>query len=126
MLPLTFDPLPLGSIQPQGWLLDQMQLMADGLAGNEYNFYMYVNQSSWLGGDEEYSDLNEAFGYWFNGLVPLAYGLNDEGLKSQVQVAANYVLDHQQADGWSVPRCYSKYLWLTALLGWEMKLEVRE
>jgi hypothetical protein len=126
VLPLTFDPLPLGSIQPQGWLLDQLQLMADGLAGNEYNFYMYVNQSSWLGGDQEYSDLDEAFAYWFNGLVPLAYGLNDDGLKSQVQTAANYVLDHQADDGWSVYLFYSKYLWLTAPLGWATKLEVRE
>lgn len=102
VLPFTFAPLPLGSIQPQGWLLDQMRLMADGLAGNEYWFYLYVKDSSWLGGDQEYSNLNEGFPYWFNGLVPLAYGLNDDVLKSQVQDAANYVLQHQGADGWSV------------------------
>lgn len=82
-----------------------MQLMADGLAGHEYDFYLYVKDSSWLGGDQEYSDLNEGFPYWFNGLVPLAYGLNDDTLKSQVQDAANYVLQHQANDGWLVRLC---------------------
>lgn len=82
-----------------------MQLMADGLAGHEYDFYLYVKDSSWLGGDQEYSDLNEGFPYWFNGLVPLAYGLNDDTLKRQVQDAANYVLQHQADDGWLVSLC---------------------
>jgi hypothetical protein len=73
-----------------------MELMAEGLAGNEAEFYLYVNQSSWLGGDQEYSTLNEAFPYWFNGAVPLAYGLDDERLKAQVQRAVDYVIGHQQ------------------------------
>lgn len=59
LVPFTFDPLPLGSITPSGWLHDQLQLMADGLAGHEHDFYMYVKDSTWLGGDEEYSDLRE-------------------------------------------------------------------
>ncbi|KAK5018466.1 hypothetical protein BJ546DRAFT_1061617 [Cryomyces antarcticus] len=103
LLPFVFEPLPLGSIKPAGWLKDQMQLMADGLAGHEADFYRYVHRSSWTGGDQEYSSLNEAFGYWLNGLIPLAYGLDNDRLKAQVQTAVDYIIGHQQSDGWIGP-----------------------
>ena len=77
-----------------------MELMADGMAGHEFDFYPIVQKNPWLGGDSEYSPLNEGFPYWFNGLVPLAYGLDDSRLKAQINEAMDYVLSHQQANGW--------------------------
>ena len=82
--------------------------MADGLPGHEYEFYSLVRDNPWLGGSSEYSPLNEAFPYWFNGLVPLAYGSNDERLKRQVLEAADYVIGHQQGDGWLGPEIDEK------------------
>ena len=77
--------------------------MADGMPGHEYDFYKIVSENRWLGGEAEYSILNEAFPYWFNGLVPLAYALDDKRLKKQVLEAANYIISHQQEDGWLGP-----------------------
>lgn len=82
---------------------DQLKAMAAGLAGHQFDFYKYVKNSTWLGGDSEYSDLREGFPYWLQGIVPLAYELDDARLKGQIRTAVNYVLAHQQDDGWLGP-----------------------
>ncbi|KAJ9143330.1 Six-hairpin glycosidase-like protein [Pleurostoma richardsiae] len=100
LVPLAFEPLNLGEIKPQGWLHDQLVLQANGLGGHLMDFWKFVSQSAWIGGTSEYSLLHEAFPYWLNAIVPLAYGVNDSRLKAQVRNATDWVLDHQQADGW--------------------------
>ncbi|KAF1815284.1 hypothetical protein P152DRAFT_391965 [Eremomyces bilateralis CBS 781.70] len=103
LIPFVFDPLPLGSIKPAGWLHSELQTMAAGLPGHEYDFYRFVKYSPWLGGDQEYALLNEGFPYWFNGIVPLAYSLDDERLKIQIHGAVSFITAHQAADGWLGP-----------------------
>lgn len=103
LAPFTFDLLPLGSVQPRGWIRDQLTLCANGLSGNLYKFYRYVKDSTWLGGDSEYSPLRESAPYWYNYIVPLAYILDDEELKKQANAFLDYSLNNQHADGWIGP-----------------------
>ncbi|OTB18253.1 hypothetical protein K445DRAFT_373791 [Daldinia sp. EC12] len=96
----VYKPLDLGSVKPLGWFKDQLELEAAGLSGNMFDFYRFVHDSRYIGGSTEYSGLSEASPYWFNGLVPLAFGLGDERILRQVKYYLDYILDHQQEDGW--------------------------
>jgi hypothetical protein len=50
--PQAFVPLPVGSIRPDGWLLEQLKLQAEGLSGHLAMFYPSIADSWWVGGIE--------------------------------------------------------------------------
>ena len=80
--PLTddaFAELPLGAIKPQGWLLDQLERQRDGMTGHLDSLYAPVvgDDNAWIGGE---GDTWERGPYWIDGLLPLAYILDDEVL----------------------------------------------
>ncbi|MGO9468498.1 MAG: beta-L-arabinofuranosidase domain-containing protein [Isosphaeraceae bacterium] len=98
--PPVFVPLPLGSIKPAGWLKDQLRTQAAGLSGHLDEFWPDIKESAWFGGKAEGW---ERVPYWLDGVVPLAYVLDDAALKAKVKKAIDYILDHQHADGWLGP-----------------------
>lgn len=98
--PLAFEPLPLGSIKPAGWLANQLRIQADGLSGHLDEFWPDIKDSGWIGGKQEGW---ERVPYWLDGVVPLAYLLDDDGLKAKVKRYVDYALEHQKEDGWLGP-----------------------
>ncbi|MBO4742440.1 MAG: glycoside hydrolase family 127 protein, partial [Bacteroidales bacterium] len=94
--------LPLGSIEPQGWLLEQLQRQANGLTGHLDEVYPEVMgpDNAWLGGD---GDAWERGPYWIDGLLPLAYILHDEALIAKAQKWVEAMLASQQPDGYFGP-----------------------
>ncbi|RDX48142.1 hypothetical protein OH76DRAFT_1352774 [Lentinus brumalis] len=114
LAPKAFLSLRLGTIKPAGWLHDQLIVQTNGLAGHEHEFYHYVSQSDWIGGDSYYSSLEEAGSYWFNGMIPTGVLVNDPTIQTQVQQFLDYVLDHQDSTGWLGPEVNTtkpRYLW---------------
>ena len=90
-------PLPLGSILPAGWLKTQLRIQADGLTGHLDEVWPDVGPSSgWLGGKGESWERGP---YFVDGLLPLAWQLNDSVLKAKALRFLNWTLDNQQADG---------------------------
>lgn len=99
---VKFLPLPLGTIKPQGHLLKMLELQRDGLSGHLDSIYSLVcgPQNGWLGGK---GDCWERGPYWIDGLVPLAYILNDETLKKKAQEWIEWSIANQRPDGYFGP-----------------------
>jgi hypothetical protein len=99
LIPPKFVPLPVGSLEPEGWLKDQLEIQANGLSGHLHLFWADVENSSWIGGKAD-TGLHERTPYWLNGFVPLAYQLNNKTLIGIVEKYIWYILGHQTSDGW--------------------------
>ena len=100
LLARTFQPLPLRSIHPTGWLLNQLRTQAGGLSGHLDEFWPDVAESGWIGGTAEGWERGP---YWLDGVVPLAFLLDDTRLIDKVHQWVDYILNHQQEDGWLGP-----------------------
>jgi DUF1680 family protein len=103
--PLLLKPyieLPLGAVKPTGWLKDQLLRMKKGMTGNLDELYEPVmgKRNGWLGGD---GDVWERGPYWIDGLLPLAYILEDKALIAKVQPWIEWVLQSQQDNGYFGP-----------------------
>jgi hypothetical protein len=92
-----FARLPLGSIRPRGWLLEQLRLSATGLTGRMPEIWPDVGaENAWLGGSGENWERGP---YYARGLLSLAHALGDEALISQARRWIDWSLDNQSEDG---------------------------
>ena len=96
----VFEPLPLGSIRPKGWLLNQLRIQADGLSGHLDEFWPDIKDSAWFGGN---ADNWERAPYWLDGVVPLAFVLDDPALKTRVEKYMDLIIKRQDRSGWIAP-----------------------
>lgn len=94
--------LPLGSIKPKGWLHEMLVRQKNGASGQMDVLYPSVmgKRNGWLGGD---GDQWERGPYWIDGLLPLAYILDDDVLKAKVQPWIEWALQSQREDGFFGP-----------------------
>jgi DUF1680 family protein len=98
----AFYALPLGSIRPAGWLRDQLLVQAHGLAGHLDETWPDVGPNSgWLGGTGESWERGP---YYLDGLVPLAYLLEDTRLKAKAQKFLDWTLENTASDGMIGPK----------------------
>ncbi len=99
--PGAFALLPLGSIEPDGWLRRQLEIQAKGLTGRLDELWPDVGpQSGWLGGPGESWERGP---YYLDGLLPLAYLLKNDALIAKASRYVEWTLTHQQPSGWLGP-----------------------
>ena len=94
--------LPLGAIKPQGWLKEMLVRQKNGATGNLDKLYPLVmnERNGWLGGD---GDQWERGPYWIDGLLPLAYILDDKELIAKTKPWVEWAIKSQQPDGYFGP-----------------------
>ncbi len=87
-------------MKPAGWLRTQLQIQADGLTGHLPDFWPDVARSRWIGGDAEGWERGP---YWLDGLVPLAFQIDDARLTALADLWVDRILASQREDGWLGP-----------------------
>ncbi|MFN8240119.1 MAG: glycoside hydrolase family 127 protein [Bacteroidales bacterium] len=92
--------LPLGSVKPAGWLKDQLNAQARGLTGNLDDFWPDLVNSSWRGKDGEAWERGP---YYLDGLIPLAYLLDDSALIKKSSQWIENILASSTDSGWYGP-----------------------
>ena len=92
--------LPLGTVKPAGSLKSQLENQAAGLTGNLDDFWPDLVNSAWHGGNGEAWERGP---YYLDGLVPLAYLLNDEKLITKVKTWIEPILASSSDTGWYGP-----------------------
>ncbi len=101
-LKASLQKLPLTSIKPKGWLLNQLLVQADGLTKNVPGLFKDLSdKSAWLGGKGECWERGP---YYLDGLMPLAYLTNDEKLLALTKKWMESIFSSQQEDGFFGPK----------------------
>ena len=87
-------------IKPQGWLRRQLEIQAEGLSGNLHKIWPDIRDSAWIGGKCEGW---ERVPYWLDGVIPLAYLLENEEMIATVKKYIDAIVSAQEDDGWICP-----------------------
>ncbi|WP_336516413.1 beta-L-arabinofuranosidase domain-containing protein [Pollutibacter soli] len=97
-----YSELPLGAIKPSGWLKEMLVRQKNGATGKLDELYPLVmnKRNGWLGGD---GDQWERGPYWLDGLLPLAYILDDKELIAKTKPWVEWSIQSQQPDGYFGP-----------------------
>ena len=103
LLPQNFIKLPVGAVQPEGWILKQLELQKEGLNGQlgEISAWLDKENNAWLGTGTDYGW--EEVPYWLKGFGNMAYILNDKEMISETISSLEAAIKSQRADGYFGP-----------------------
>ncbi len=103
--PASFVKLPIGSIQPKGWLMESLKRAKNGMTGRlgEVSDWLVKENNAWLSPTGEGVNGWEEVPYWLKGYGDLAYILDDSAMIKEAKVWINGVLNSQRKDGYFGP-----------------------
>ncbi len=103
--PAPMVKLPVGAISPKGWLRRQLELDAQGMAGNLPQISPFLKAGgSWASPTGEGNNGWEEPVYWLRGHAELAYVLNDPALLATTKKWVEAMIASRRPDGYFGPR----------------------
>ena len=130
LTPLNFIKLPVGSVEPGGWVRKYLELQRDGLTGHlgEISAWLDKKDNAWYSGTGEGSHGWEEVPYWLKGYGDLGYLLKDSGMIRETKDWLEKVFQSQRPDGYFGPRVVENPakdsipdLWPNMLMLWCMQ-----
>ncbi|MCP5116848.1 MAG: hypothetical protein GY953_38980, partial [bacterium] len=102
LLPSRFIKLPVGSIQPKGWVRGQLELQASGFIGHlmEISRWCRLEGNAWTHARGEGEFGWEEVPYWLKGFLDLGYILDDQRIIGQAEQWTDAVLASQRPNGY--------------------------
>jgi hypothetical protein len=98
--------LPIGSIEPKGWIRHMLELERDGMMGRlmEISPWLNFESSSWASKEGKGERGWEELPYWLKGFGDLGYVLKDEKLIAEARKWIEAAMASQREDGYFGPR----------------------
>jgi DUF1680 family protein len=106
--PFHFQKLPVGAVQPGGWLGETFRRQCEGLCGHLGSISRWLDKedNAWLttGGKHGWEEVP----YWLRGYASMAFISKDEKMLAETMVWIEAVFKSQRADGWFGPETRKK------------------
>ncbi len=105
LLPSPLVKLPVGAIEPHGWLRTQLELQAAGFHGRlaEISTFLSRSDNAWLSPTGQGRHGWEEVPYWLKGFANTGYVLRDRRIITEALTWIEAMLASQQDDGWFGP-----------------------
>lgn len=108
--PSAFIKLPVGAIQPEGWLKVYLEKQRDGLTGqlDEISAWLQKDDNAWLSKDGTGKWGWEEVPYWLKGYANIGYILNDKEIIDEAKFWLEATITSQRENGNFGPEHFKK------------------
>ena len=100
--------LPVGSVKPEGWLLEYFNRQKNGLTGNlgKISAWLDKKDNAWLSKSGEGKWGWEEVPYWLKGYANIGYITEDKEMIDESKIWIESVINSQREDGYFGPEPY--------------------
>jgi len=105
LMPSPLIKLPVGAIEPGGWIRRQLESQAGGFHGHltEISRFLIKEGNAWLSPDGSGDHGWEEPAYWLKGFSNCGYILGDERMIKESKIWIEAAIASQKEDGWFGP-----------------------